>query len=216
MTLRPFRFLVILATALGIATATALAAPAADATAFITDLIGKALTDLHDKQLTQQQRESEFREVLNADFDMPRISRFVLGPYWNASNDQDRQNFRKLFEDYLVKAYAQRFSEYNGEQVKVTASHPETETTTRVTTEVLRPSGAPPAKIDWRVRKDDSGYKIVDIDVEGVSMLLTQREQFSSVIERNGGNIAGLNKTLEEKLAQGDTSLAAPPLPQNR
>jgi phospholipid transport system substrate-binding protein len=86
-----------------------------------------------------------------------------------------------------------------------------------VSSQVLRTDGAPPAKVDWRVRKDNAGgFKIVDIDVEGVSMLLTQREEFGSVIQRSGGDIAGLNKTLEQKLASGDTSLAAPPLPQSR
>ena len=56
------------------------------------------------------------------------------------------------------------------------------------------------------MRKADDGFKIVDVDVEGVSMVLTQREEFSSVIQRSGG-LAGLNKTLQEKLASGDTSL---------
>src|SRR6266851_3526021 len=66
------------------------------------------------------------------------------------------------------------------------------------------------------VRKQDNDYKVVDIDVEGVSMLVTQREEFGSVIQRSGGTIAGLNKTLQERLASGDTSLAAPPLPQKQ
>jgi phospholipid transport system substrate-binding protein len=216
MTPRPLRFFVILLAALGLGAAAAHAAPPADATAFIKDLISEALTSLNNKALSDQDREKQFHDVLRADFDMPRISRFVLGPYWNAATDPDKQEFQKLFEEYIVKAYAARFSQYSGEQVKVTGSRPESETLTLVSSELQRDNGASPAKVDWRVRKEDNGYKIVDIDVEGVSMLLTQREQFSSVIQRSGGNIGGLNKTLEEKLASGDTSLAAPPLPQNR
>jgi phospholipid transport system substrate-binding protein len=212
---RALRFLVIPLVALGLAAATAIAAPAADAPGFINDLLGKALQSLNDKQLSVQQRDKEFRDVLDQDFDMPRIARFVLGRYWNAADEQQRQNFQKLFEDYMVKAYGERFSQYSGEQVKVTGSRPESDTVTMVSSQIFRPNGAPPAKVDWRVRKgSDGGFKIVDIDIEGVSMLLTQREQFSSVIQRNGGDVTGLNKTLEEKLASGDTSLAAPPLPQ--
>jgi phospholipid transport system substrate-binding protein len=214
---RTLRFLVIPLFTLGLAAATAMAAPAADAPGFINDLISKALQSLNNKQLTPEQRDKEFRQVLDQDFDMPRISRFVLGRYWNATDEQQRQSFQKLFEDYLVKAYGERFSQYSGEQLKVTGSRPESDTVTLVACQVMRPNGAPPVKMDWRVRKDSSGgFKIVDIDIEGVSMLLTQREQFGSVIQRNGGDVAGLNKTLEEKLASGDTSLAAPPLPQTR
>jgi phospholipid transport system substrate-binding protein len=214
---RALRFLVIPLVALGLAATTAMAAPAADAPGFINDLVSKALQALNNKQLSQQQRDKEFRDVLDQDFDMPRISRFVLGRYWNAADEQQRQNFQKLFEDYMVKAYGERFSQYSGEQVKITGSRSESDTVTLVSSQIVRPNGAPPAKVDWRVRKDGSGgFKIVDIDVEGVSMLLTQREEFGSVIQRNGGDVAGLNKTLEDKLASGDTSLAAPPLPQTR
>jgi phospholipid transport system substrate-binding protein len=212
---RALRFLVVPFVALSLAAVAAMAAPAADAPGFINDLLSKALSSLNDKQLSQQQRDKDFRDVLDRDFDMPRIARFVLGRYWNAADEQQRQSFQKLFEDYLVKAYGERFSQYSGEQVKITGSRSESDTVTLVSSQVLRPNGAPPAKVDWRVRKDNTGdYKIVDIDVEGVSMLLTQREEFGSVIQRNGGDVTGLNKTLEEKLASGDTSLAAPPLPQ--
>ena len=214
--LRALRLMVILLALLGLAAARLEAAPASDAAGFINNLVSKALQSLNDKQLTQQEREKQFRDVLHEDFDMPRIARFVLGHYWNAANPQQRQDFQKLFEDYVVHAYAQRFSQYSGEQVKITGSRPESETVTLVSSQVLRPNGAPPAKVDWRVRKNNTDFKIVDIDVEGVSMLLTQREEFGSVIQRSGGNIAGLNKTLEEKLASGDTSLAAPPLPQKQ
>ena len=209
-------FLLVLVASLGLAAASGRAAATADATAFVNDLLGKALQSLADKSLSDEQREKQFRTMLDTKFDMPRISRFVLGRYWTTASDQDKQNFQKLFEDYVVRAYSARFSQYSGEQVKVIGSRSESEMVTLVTSQILRPNGAPPAKIDWRVRKQDNDLKIVDIDVEGVSMLVTQREEFGSVIQRSGGTVAGLNKTLQERLASGDTSLAAPPLPQKQ
>ena len=188
-------------------------AAAADAASFINDLVSDALKTLGNKQLSNDDRATRFRNLLDSDFDIPRIARFVLGRYWNEASEQDRQKFQKLFEEYIVRSYAKRFSEYSGEQVKVTGSRPESETSTLVQSQILRPNGAPPAKVDWRVRKDGAAFKIVDVDVEGVSMVLTQREEFSSVIQRSGG-VAGLNKTLEEKLASDDASLAAQPLPK--
>ncbi len=213
--IRPF-LLMILVASLGFASAPLRAAPASDATAFIKSVVGEAIQALNNKTLTDEQREKQFRAMLRSDFDMPRISRFVVGRYWATASEQERQNFQRLFEDYIVRAYSARFSQYNGEQVKVVGSRPESETITLVASQVERTDGGAPAKVDWRVRKQDSDFKIVDIDVEGVSMLLTQREEFASVIQRSGGTIAALNKTLEQRLASGDTSLAAPPLPQQK
>lgn len=185
-------------------------AAGSDPAGFINGLVDQALKALDNKQLSSEDRARQFRELLDQDFDMTRIARFVLGRYWNEASEQDRLRFQKLFEEYVVRAYAQRFSDYSGETVKITGSRPESETSTLVQSQIVRTNGAPSAKVDWRVRKDEKGYKIVDVDVEGVSMVLTQREEFSSVIQRSGG-LAGLNKTLEQKLASGDTSLAAPP-----
>ncbi len=185
-------------------------AAGSDPVGFINELVDQALKALDNKQLSTEDRARQFRELLDQDFDMTRIAHFVLGRYWKEASEQDRQRFQMLFEEYVVRAYAQRFSDYSGEKVKITGSRPESETSTLVQSQIIRPDGAPPAKVDWRVRKADGGFKIVDVDVEGVSMVLTQREEFSSVIQRSGG-LAGLNKTLEQKLASGDTTLAAPP-----
>jgi phospholipid transport system substrate-binding protein len=204
-----------LAFALALFVVPAKAAAPSDAAGFINDLINTALKTLDNKQLSADDRAKTFRELLDRDFDMPRISRFVLGPYWREASDQEKQQFQKLFEDYVVRSYSKSFSEYSGEQMKVTGSRPESETSTLVQSQVIRQNG-PPAKVDWRVRKQDNDFKIIDVDVEGVSMVLTQREEFSSVIQRSGGTVAGLNKELQQKLAQGDTSLAAPILPEKK
>jgi phospholipid transport system substrate-binding protein len=185
-----------------------------DPAALIQDLVHQALQTLTDKQATEQIRQDKFRALLQADFDMPRISRFVLGRYWSAASEADRQAFDKLFEQWVVRTYSTQFNEYSGEQVKVTGSRAESDTGSVVSSQIIRTNGAPPAKVDWRVRKEDGSYKIVDVSVEGVSMALTERDQISSVIDRNGGSVSGLNKTLEEKLASGDVPAAPVPAPR--
>jgi phospholipid transport system substrate-binding protein len=207
----PLRLLVLV---LGLSFAGAGASADGDAAGFINDLVNRALKSLDDKQLANEDRARQFRDLLDHDFDMTRIARFVLGRYWNQAGDEEKQQFQKLFEEYVVRVYAQRFGDYSGETVKITGTRPESETNTLVQSQIIRTNGAPPAKVDWRVRKDGGGFKIVDVDVEGVSMIVTQREEFSSVIQRSGG-VAGLNKTLREKLATSDASLASPPLPKS-
>jgi phospholipid transport system substrate-binding protein len=176
------------------------AAPASDPAAFLSTLVDKGIQLMKDKQLPTAQRDQQFSTLLEQGFDIPRIARFVLGRYWTTASEQDRQDFNKYFEAWIVRTYSARFREYGGETVKVTGTQPVNADTTIVKSQITRPSG-PPTKVDWRVRKNQNDYKIVDVEVEGVSMAVTQRDEFASVIQQNGGTVAGLNKALEQKLA---------------
>ena len=87
--------------ALGLAAAGTGAAAAGDAQTFINDLVAQALKALDNKQLTTEDRTKQFRELLDHDFDMARISRFMLRRYWNEANEQERKQFETLFEEYV-------------------------------------------------------------------------------------------------------------------
>lgn len=184
-------------------TGNARAEPAHDAQEFVNGLVLQAVAILRDKQLGDADRERKIRALLDADFDIPRIARFVLGRYWNTTDPQQQHAFEQLFEQWTVRSYASRFKEYSGETVKLIGAHAESDTGISVASQILHPDGAPPLKLDWRLRHDDSGFKIIDVTVAGVSLALTQREEFAAVISRNGGTLDGLNKALQEKLAAG-------------
>jgi phospholipid transport system substrate-binding protein len=205
MRLRRSLSLLVLVVSFALPVTASRAATPANAASFIENLVSQAIDLLNNKQMPEQERERRFDALLSRNFDIPRISRFVLGRYWRTASPQERQRFTDLFERWIIRTYSARFSEYSGETVKVTGSRDESETSTIVSSQLLRPNGAPPAKLDWRVRKENGGYKIVDVDVEGVSMALTQRDEFASVIQRSGGTVASLNHALEQKLADGDT-----------
>jgi phospholipid transport system substrate-binding protein len=174
------------------------AAAAADPGQFITQLGNKTLDILNQKQMPPAEREKRFRDLWHEGFDIEGISRFVLGPYWRSANDQQRQEFLKLFEDYVVKIYSQRFNEYSGEKFKITGSRPEGEGAA-VTSVIERPNNTPPVKVDWRLVKKSEAWKISDVIVEGVSMAVTQRQEFASVIQRGGNQLEALLQTLREK-----------------
>jgi phospholipid transport system substrate-binding protein len=188
------------AAALGVAVS---ARAANDATQFIADLGNKALTILNQRQKSQAEFEKQFRTLLHEGFDVSRISCFVLGRYCRTAPEAERQEFTKVFEDYIVQVYTARFSEYTGESFKVTGSRPESDKATLVTSQIIRTNGAPPVKVDWRVSETPQGPKISDVTVEGISMILTQRDEFASVIQRNGGDLGALIKTLKEKTRPG-------------
>lgn len=182
------------------------AAPARDATSFVDAFVHEGLRTVADKQLSAQARDDRFARILDEDFDFPRIARFVVGRRWAETSEQERQRFIKVFRQWAIQVYGGRLAGYSGETVKISGARPDSDTMTTVSSQVNRPGGAPPIKVDWRVRRENNDYRVVDVSVEGVSMLLTQREEFASVIERGGGTVAGLTKTLEQKIASGDTS----------
>jgi len=93
---------------------TAKAAIAANAEVFIDSLVAAALKTITAGD-SQNDKEKTFRALLDANFDMPRISRFVLGRYWSTASDADKQQYLPLFETYVVRAYANRFTQYTGE-----------------------------------------------------------------------------------------------------
>src|SRR6266404_7901838 len=172
-----------------------------DAAGFIADL-GKRAIDVLTSPSSETDRERQFRALFDEGFDVPAISRFVLGPYWRTASEAQRQDFVALFEAYVVHAYAVRFNEYAGQQLQVIAARAEGDDSSLVQSRIAQPSGAPPLKVDWRVGKTAKGYKINDVVVEGVSMAVTQRQEFASVIQRNGGQIDALLKLLREKAGQ--------------
>jgi len=179
------------------AAATPPAAAATDPVTLITDMGNRALEVLG-KGVDPRQREARFRELFNADFDVPTIARFVLGRYWRLATPAQRQEFVRLFDDYVVLAYSNRLSEYSGEIFKVTGSRPDTDGSI-VTSEIIRTNGAQPARVDWRLSWTDGTYKITDVIVDGISMAVTQRSEFASVIQRHGGQVQGLLTLLREK-----------------
>ena len=175
------------------------AAAAADPAALISQLGNRALEVLGQGS-TPSQRVARFRELLREDFDVPGIARFVLGRYWNIATEQQRAEYVKLFEDYIALAYSTRLAEYTGEKFKVTGSRPEGDGAI-VSSQIVRPGGAAPVKVDWRLTGRNGVYKISDVSVDGISMAVTQRSEFASVIQHNGGQVQGLIAMLREKTA---------------
>jgi phospholipid transport system substrate-binding protein len=182
---------------------------AADPSALISQLVSQAINVIVDKNETEDQREAKFRSLLQDGFDIPRISRFVLGRYWNGATEDQRKQFSQLFEDWIVRTYAARFGQYSGEKIRVTGTRSEGPATTVVVSQFVSPTGAPPAKVEWVVRKSgDNNFTVVDVSVEGVSMALTQRDEIAAVADRNGGTVDGLNRAMQDKI-KGAAAAAA-------
>ncbi|MDR3517023.1 MAG: ABC transporter substrate-binding protein [Azospirillaceae bacterium] len=181
-------------------------AVADDASGFIEDLGRRAIDVLTRPQITKGATAAKFQQMLSEGFDVPLIGRFVLGQYWRQATPQQQQEYIDLFTKLIAGVYADRFSTYAGKDLsveknfKILGSHPEGNADQIVTSNLIRPDG-PALKVDWRVRNESGQFKIIDVAVEGVSMSVTQRSEFSSVIQRGGGNIESLLQALRQRVA---------------
>jgi len=172
-------------------------AGAADADLFMSQLWGQTVEVLS-KKVPRAERLTRFRQLFQADFDVPGIARFVLGRYWRSATEQEQQEFLKLFEDYVVFVYGTRLSSFNGETFKLRGSRTDASGTI-VSTDIISANGDAPIKVDWRLITDHGAFKINDVIIEGISMLATQRSEFASVIQRHGGQVGGLLELMRER-----------------
>ena len=179
----------------------AVAGESGDPAVFVREFSTQAIGVLADHSLSGAHREQAFRELLIAGFDVKAISRFVLGRYWRKATEAERAEFMELFEDLLVATYSRKFSDYSGQTLKVEAIREENEKMAAVASRILR-HGGEPIRIDWRLLRRGGSWRIVDVVVEGMSMVLSQRSEFAAVIKGEGGRIEGLLVKLRAKTAR--------------
>jgi phospholipid transport system substrate-binding protein len=169
------------------------------ARAFITQL-GKETVAVLQQKDAPPQKAAKVEDILRRGFDFPTIGRFVLGRYWNSATPQQRDEYIKVFTDFVAKSYSRRLAEeaaVNGFNINNIRDLGEGDFL--VQTAITRPSAAP-LNYEWRVRDGSGGTKIVDVVVEGVSLLVTQRSDFTAVASQNG--VDGLIASLREKAAR--------------
>ena len=182
----------------------ALARPAwADegAQAFVQKLGDDALDLLVRQPGSDAERVDRLRQILTSNFDLRTIGRAVLGPSWKSADETQRAAYLKTFEDYVVATYSLRVKDYSGETFEVVKETPIDERDSLVATRIVRPNKAP-LLVDYRVRSAGGAYSVVDVMVEGISMLTSQRQEFAAVVQRNGidGLISQLRARADEIL----------------
>lgn len=198
---RPLLVAVMFAWILG-AAASARAASDGGGSAFIRDFGAKAISVLQSKELSLTKREEKFRTLLRNGFDIRLIGRFALGRYWRQASSEMKRDYLRLFGEYVVKTYSARLGGYKGESLTVVSETPlGNRKDVLVNTRISRPSG-PPIKAAWRVRSGKKGLRIIDVMIEGISMVVTQRDEFAAVVRRHG--LDGLIETLRARTSMVD------------
>jgi len=169
----------------------------------IKKLGDEAIASLRTPGLALEAREARLRKLLVEGFDMAFIGRFVLGRHWRTASPDQQSEYMQAFSEYILKVYSSRLGGYAGETLAVVSERPAGDKDVIVNTRIDRPSG-PPIEAAWRVRVADNDPRIIDIAVSGVSMAVTQRDEFASVLQRNS-----LNGLIERLRARTDKMAAS-------
>ncbi|WP_333669298.1 ABC transporter substrate-binding protein [Elioraea tepidiphila] len=170
------------------------------AAAFI-EAQGKALVAVLDSDAPLPEKRTEVARILREAVDVRGVGQFVLGRHWRTASEAQRNQFLELFEETLVRNLSARFGELQGVTFEVGRAQPRGEEGVSVATTVNRP-GQPPVLLDWLVSEASGRPLIVDLVAEGTSLRITQRSEYSAVIQRGGGRLESLLEAMRRQLAQ--------------
>jgi phospholipid transport system substrate-binding protein len=180
-------------------------APAADkgmrAESFIDKLSTEAIALVSNEEMDTDAKRGGFAKLLDQSFDMAWIGQFVLGRNWNLATSEQRTEYLQLFEEIIVYTYSKRFNDYSGQKIKVIGNQLGKRKYVFVKSQIFDPVRAGSTiNITWRLLPKDESFKIVDVVIEGVSMGVTQRNEYNSVIQRNGGKVIALIEAMRANL----------------
>jgi phospholipid transport system substrate-binding protein len=147
------------------------------------------------------QRRQQVAAILRRAVDIEGVGRFILGRWWRQATPAEQQEYMRLFEETLIRNLSARFGEYQGVRFSLGRSQQRAEEDVLVNTIVERPNIAP-FSLDWRVGNVNGQPKVVDVIAEGTSLRLTQRSEYSAVIQRNNGQVSALLAAMRNQIQQ--------------
>ncbi len=148
---------------------------------------------------TKEYKSIKLIEIAKEKVDIRGIGNYSIGKYRKQLNENQKDEYNALFEKYFLKSFTSRLSDYSDPKIKVISSEVINKNYTIVSSILEATTQKPEVKINWRVyTKDPENLKIRDLIIEGISLARTQKEEFSSIIDSNSGNINSLFSKLEE------------------
>jgi phospholipid transport system substrate-binding protein len=147
------------------------------------------------------QRRQQVAAVLRRVVDIEGVGRFILGRWWRQASAAEQGEYTRLFEETLIRNLSARFGEYQGVRFSLGRAQQRAEEDVLVNTVIERPNIAP-FSLDWRVGNVNGQPKVVDVIAEGTSLRLTQRSEYSAVIQRNNGQVSALLAAMRNQIQQ--------------
>jgi phospholipid transport system substrate-binding protein len=176
-----------------------LAAPTTDAARTLVESVGAEVIGVLQADITNDEKLKRLVALLEDAIDVDLVARLILGRHWRGASEAQQKDYLELFRAYALDRLASKLHLYKGQQFEVTDSRVADKRDALVTTEILS-NDRPPLHVAWRIRERDGGELVaIDVIVESVSLIITQRSEFASVIERRG--LDGLLDELRSRLS---------------
>lgn len=174
---------------------------ASPAEQFIAENVQKGLAILNNKQISKDQRRDQFRDFLLGLTDIKAIADYTLGQYRRTASPEDLASYEAAFREYALAVYQGYFSKYSGQTLQVTGAYALTPEETVVKTVMVDPSHSTskPLEVDFRVMNRGGRLLVVDFSVEGVWIRELERNDFTSFLGQNNGNVPLLTQNLKSK-----------------
>ena len=165
---------------------------------FVQSTVNRAAKTLGGN-FTKEERIEKLKEIASETVDINGIGYYTLGAYRKNIDDEQIEIYENLFEQYFLKSFSSRLAEYSNPEIEVVSKKKINENYTMVSSILVSTEQRPEVRIDWRIyTKNPKNPKIRDLIIEGLSLARTQKEEFSSIIESNDGDINPLFTTLRE------------------
>ena len=165
---------------------------------FVQSTVNRASQALS-KDISKEDKMNELKSIAKETVDIKGIGFYSLGSARKNLDNNQKQKYFKLFENYFLKSFSSRLSEYTNPKIEVQGKEVLNKNYTIVKSLLISTSERPEVKIDWRVyTKNPESPLIRDLIIEGLSLARTQKEEFASIMNSNDGNINSLFKILEE------------------
>ena len=164
---------------------------------FVQSTVNRASSILSD-DIAKDEKIKKLKEIAKETVDINGIGLYTLGSIRKSLNEEQKDKYNKLFKDYFLKSFSSRLAEYTNPEIDVLGKNVLNENYTIVNSLLKATNERPEVKIDWRIYTKNSDSPLIrDLIIEGLSLARTQKEEFSSILNSNDGNINELFKTLK-------------------
>jgi phospholipid transport system substrate-binding protein len=165
---------------------------------FVQSTVNRASEALNNK-FSREEKIEMLKVIASETVDINGIGYYTLGAYRKNINEDQKKEYSNLFEQYFLKSFASRLAEYSNPEIEVLSKKKLNENYTIVSSILVGTEQRPEVKIDWRVYTKNPEIPLIrDLIIEGLSLVRTQKEEFSSIIQSNDGDINALFSTLKE------------------
>jgi ABC-type transporter MlaC component len=165
---------------------------------FMNKLAGQVGVLVDDRSRPVAVRRQEFQTLFDNASDNHEMARFAIGRYWSQLNDEQRRQYMDLFPVYMAGYYWKTFSIYYGSNYAVLSEKTDANGRTVVHTQIQLTNDRPAVRVDWYLMREGGAFKIVDVEIEGLSQNLSYRDYFADIIQHNGGDVSVVLDTMRQ------------------